>query len=282
MHKTNSQPCEEFEEEGPEMVVIPAGRFDMGSPASEEGRDSDESPQHPVTLDRPFAMSRCEITVGQFRRFVDETGYSTEAEQGKGCFVLKQDGTGFETNPERNWQNPGFNQTDAHPVVCVSWDDALAYAEWLSARTGQAYRLPTEAEWEYAARAGTTSPFSTGDCITTDQANYDGTYDYAGCGAKTGVYRRETVPAGSLPPNPWGLHEVHGNAWEWVRDCWHENYTSAPKDGTAWESGGDCNLRVVRGGGWNNIPVHLRSAVRNRGTTDVANNFLGFRLARTL
>jgi formylglycine-generating enzyme required for sulfatase activity len=227
-------------------------------------------------------MSRCEITVGQFRRFVDETGYSSEAEQGKGCYAWNQAVADFERNPERNWRNPGFNQTDANPVVCVSWNDAKAFAEWLSTRTGQAYRLPTEVEWEYAARAGTTTPFSTGECITTDQANYDGNYDYAGCGAKTGVDRGATLAAGSLPPNPWGLHDVHGNVWEWVQDCWHDNYEGAPKDGAAWETDGDCTLRVVRGGDWDNTPENLRSANRLRVTTYVAYSILGFRLARTL
>ncbi|MEW8427686.1 MAG: formylglycine-generating enzyme family protein [Candidatus Thiodiazotropha sp.] len=239
----------------PEMVLIPAGTFLMGSPASEEGRDDDEGPQHEVSL-RAFELGKTEVTFDEYDRFARATGR-----------VLPDD--------------EGWGRGD-RPVINVSWDDALAYTQWLSEQTDKAYRLPTEAEWEYAARAGTTTPFSTGDCITTDQANYNGTFAYAGCGAKTGVFRGETVPAGSLPPNPWGLHEVHGNAWEWVRDCWHENYTSAPKDGTAWESGGECALRVVRGGGWNDDPEHLRSAYRNRFTTDEAAGSLGFRLARTL
>jgi formylglycine-generating enzyme required for sulfatase activity len=134
-------------------------------------------------------------------------------------------------------------------VINVSWDDARAYADWLSDQTGQRYRLPTEAEWEYAARAGTTTPFWTGDCIHTDQANYDGNYDYNGCGAKTGVHRGQTVPAGSLPANAFGLHEIAGNVWEWVEDCWHSSYAGAPTDGSAWveADGGECS-RVVRGG----------------------------------
>lgn len=123
------------------------------------------------------------------------------------------------------------------PVINVSWEDAVAYTAWLAQATGEKYRLPSEAEWEYAARAGFATPFWTGKCINTDQANYIGNHDYAGCGAKTGVYRQQTVSVGSLPANPWGLHEVHGNVWEWVADPYHDSYKGAPVDGSAWEAG---------------------------------------------
>jgi len=135
-----------------------------------------------------------------------------------------------------------------HPVIDVSWNDARAYAEWLSRETGAVYRLPTEAEWEYAARAGTRTPFWTGDCIHTDRANYNGNYDYNGCGAKTGIYRQQTVAAGSLPANNWGLHEMPGNLWEWTADCWHSSYDNAPVDGGPWgEENGGVWFAVVAG-----------------------------------
>jgi len=171
-----------------------------------------------------------------------------------------------------------------HPVIDVSWNDARAYAEWLSRETGAVYRLPTEAEWEYAARAGTRTPFWTGDCIHTDEANYNGNYDYNGCGAKTGIYRQQTVAAGSLPANNWGLHEMPGNLWEWTADCWHSSYDNALVDGGPWgeENGGDCSRRVVCGGGWNDRPRDLRSANRGRDTSDEASVGLGFRFARAL
>jgi formylglycine-generating enzyme required for sulfatase activity len=163
-------------------------------------------------------------------------------------------------------------------VVCVSWDDANAYANWLAKKTGTPYRLPSEAEWEYAARASTTTPFWWGSSITPSQANYDGNYVYAG-GSK-GVYRQGTVLVSSFAANPWGLYNVHGNAWQWTADCWHDNYTGAPADGSAWTTG-DCSRgRVVRGGSWDFLPRYLRAAFRYRGTAE--NLSSGFRLARTL
>ena len=240
---------------GLEMLVIPAGSFKMGSPDDEPGRSSDEDPQHQVEI-ASFAIGRTEVTFEQYDRFAR----ATKREQ------------------PNDW---GWGR-DSRPVINVSWQDATAYAAWLSEQSGQRYRLPSEAEWEYAARAGTTTPYSTGDCIHTDQANYNGEYDYADCGTKTGLYRAKTVPAGSLPANPWGLHEVHGNVWEWVQDCWHLNYEGAPKGGTAWEAGGDCTLRVVRGGGSDDRPEYLRSANRGWSATGGAIFVLGFRLARTL
>ena len=267
---------------GPGMMVLPAGKFMMGSPEGEEGRDSNEGPRHPVRIPEPFALGMTEVTVTAFRGFVEGTGYRTSAEQGDGCYGWT--GSSWERDKKQHWRNPGFEQGGDHPVACVDWHDAVAYAEWLSGQTGEDYRLPTEAEWEYAARAGTDTPFSTGECIHTDQANYDGNYDYAGCGAKTGVYRGKTVPAGSLPANPWGLHGMHGNVWEWTADCWHGDYENAPEDGRAWggEDGGDCGWRVDRGGSWGSGPRVLRSANRYRFRTNGASGYVGFRLARAL
>nr|VFJ76843.1 MAG: Formylglycine-generating enzyme, required for sulfatase activity, contains SUMF1/FGE domain [Candidatus Kentron sp. FW] len=243
---------------GPRMVVLPAGEFMMGSPEDEPGRDSDEGPQHRVRIANPFALGVTQVTFADYDRFAQATGRKLPDDKGWG--------------------------RDRHPVIRVSWKDARAYAQWLSEETDKEYRLPTEAEWEYAARAGTTTPFSTGDCITTDQANYKGNVDYANCGAKTGVYREKTVPVGSLPANPWGLHEMHGNVWEWTADCWHGDYNDAPEDGSAWgeENGGDCSLRALRGGAWNFEPRRLRSAFRGGRNPGGALDNMGFRLARAL
>jgi len=239
---------------GPEMIILPRGTFTMGSPPEEPERDGDEGPQREVQI-APFAIGRTEVTFADYDRFAEATGRVKPDDEGWG--------------------------RDDRPVINVSWYDAQAYAEWLSAQTGERYRLPTEAEWEYAARAGTTTPFWTGDCIHTDQANYDGNYDYNGCGANTGVYREQTVPAGSLPPNAFGLHEVAGNLREWVEDCWHSSYDGAPSDGSAWlDAGGYCS-RVIRGGAWSTEARELRAAQR-QSLLPAPHQSLGFRLARSL
>jgi formylglycine-generating enzyme required for sulfatase activity len=238
------------------MIALPGGTFWMGSPDSEVERWSVEGPQHQVTV-QPFAIGRYAVAFAEYDCFAEATG-------------------------RRKPHDHGWGRGN-RPVVSVAWNDAVAYAAWLSEQTGAAYRLPTEAEWEYAARAGTTTAFWTGECIHTDNANYNGNHDYGECGATTGVYRRETLPVGSLPANPWGLHEVAGNVDEWTADCWHESYNGAPNDGSVWGDGdvGDCARRVVRGGGWNNNPWRLRSASRNRYIAHEANLNIGFRLATT-
>ena len=240
----------------PEMVRIAAGSYLMGCGEGDRCSD-DELPAHRVSI-KAFELGKYEVTFEEYDLFAEATGRPTPGDEGWG--------------------------RGKRPVINVSWEDAQAYAAWLSERTGQQYRLPTEAEWEYAARAGTTTLFSTGECIHTDQANYDGNYDFNDCGANTGVYRQTTVPVNQLLPNPWGLHHVHGNVWEWTQDCWHDSYNGAPVDGTAWLEGesGDCDRRVVRGGGWYSEPDFVRSAIRDRLNTDEAFNILGFRLARTL
>ena len=255
-----------------EMVSIPGGAFRMGD-LSGEGDDS-QLPVHGVTVPA-FRLGKHEVMVGQFRRFVEATGYRTDAERNAGgCIYVQPDGS------ERtvSWRDPGFSAGDGHPVVCVSWNDAQAYVEWLSAETGGHYRLPTEAEWEYAARAGSTTKYSWGDDIGRNRANCDNdvcgdSYEY-------------TAPVGSFPANAWGLHDMHGNVWEWVQDCWNASYDDAPSDGSAWESG-VCGLRVLRGGSWDSgawysgaWDLYLRSA--NRNWNDRANRlyFYGFRLAQ--
>ena len=259
--------------ECPEMVVVSAGGFTMGSPPDEAGRDDDEGPRHWVNIARPFALGKYEVTKAEFAAFVNETGLGT----GDSCWMWEKGD--WELRAGRSWLNPGFSQGNRDPVACVSWDDALAYVRWLSQRTGHEYRLPSEAEWEYAARAGTTTPFHFGSTISTDQVNYDGNYTYVG--GHKGVYREKTAPVGIFPANAFGLHDVHGNVWEWVGDCWNDSYAGAPGDGSAWTSG-NCGLRVLRGGSWLNRPRNLRSADRLWGSPDYRYFYVGFRVARTL
>ena len=176
------------------------------------------------------------------------------------------------------WRDRAVSSGAARPRG-VSWEDAQSYVRWLSRKTGEAYRLPSEAEWEYVARAGTTTPFHFGATLSTVQANYDGSYTY-GSGRK-GRYRKKTVPVGSFGSNRFGLHDVHGNVWEWVQDCWNNSYRRAPRDGSAWGRG-DCSRRVLRGGSWPNAPWVLRSANRLRSSSGIRDFNVGFRVARTL
>jgi formylglycine-generating enzyme required for sulfatase activity len=185
----------------------------------------------------------------------------------------------WEMRKNRSFRNPGFAQTPRHPAVGVNWDDATAYCQWLSKTTGKDYRLPSEAEWEYACRAGTSTPFWWGSSISTDDSNYDGNYTYGS--GKKGQYRKATVPMESFKPNTWGLCQVHGNVWEWCADPWHENYRGAPEDGSVWQ-GGIQGLRVLRGGSWVNVPQDLRAAGRYTSSTENRSVTFGFRVARTL
>ena len=252
----------------PQMVYIPAGSFRMGD--IQGGDDSDEKPVHSVSV-KAFLMSTTEVTVGQFRTFVKASSYKTEAEQGDGCYVYENGS--WDKLSKANWRNPGFKQSANEPVVCVSWNDAQRYVDWLNKETGEQYRLPSEAEWEYAARAGSETKYSWGNSIGRNKANCDG------CGSRWD--NSQTAPVGSFAANAFGLYDMHGNVWEWTLDCWNDSYEGAPSDGTAWLSG-DCGRRVLRGGSWNVNPYVLRSANRfNLTTGDRVNNF-GFRLARTL
>jgi formylglycine-generating enzyme required for sulfatase activity len=272
----------------PAMVAIRPGRFQLGSPENEAGRSVDEGPLHQVTIPRPFAISRCEITVGQFRQFVLQTKYQSTAEKNdKGCKVWNAETKQVEQLTERSWRNPGFAQNDHHPVVCISWEDAQAYVKWLSQRTGALYRLPTEAEWEYVARAGTTSARFYQDNKQCEYANGAGreavsivTPDWgvAKC-SDSHVY---TAPVASFAENQFGLFDMLGNVWEWTEDCWHDNYQGVPADGSAWKevNDGDCSRRVVRSLSWDSIPRGLRSANRFGNSVDVANDIVGIRIAR--
>ncbi len=243
-------------EHGPEMVVVPAGSYTMGSPANEPQRYDNET-QVKVTIPAPFAVGRFAVTFAEWDACVADGGCG-----------------GYKPGDER-WGR------GKHPVINVNWDDAQAYVAWLSQKTGHAYRLLSEAEWEYAARAGTTTPFWWGTAIMPAQANYDGSVDpYAGGGSK-GEYRQRTVPVDSFQANPWGLYNVHGNVWEWSEDWWNDSNSGNPGDGTARLSG-DGSRRVLRGGSWFNLPLNLRSAYRIRFTTDYRFNLHGFRVGRTL
>ncbi len=281
--------CQTDPQQAPTMVIIPPGQFLMGSDSkTDPDAQPREAPQHWVTIPKPFALSRCEITVGQFRQFVQETRYQTTAEtDDKGCYGWDAAQQKAIQRPDLNWQNPGFSQDDHHPVVCISWQDTQHYLDWLSQRTGVRYRLPSEAEWEYAARAGTISPhFYQPDqqCTYTNGAGQeikaiaDSASNLAQC-TDPFVY---TAPAASFAENPFGLFDMVGNVWEWAQDCWHDNYTDAPSDGTAWleQNGGNCSRRVVRGGSWGYDPQDLRSAIRDRYGAGGSNLDSGFRVAR--
>ncbi|MCK6451063.1 MAG: formylglycine-generating enzyme family protein [Alphaproteobacteria bacterium] len=289
--------------ECPEMVVVPAGGFTMGAAPGEEKREGIPSeyrgraqPQHRVAVARPFAIGRFEVTLGEFAAFVRETGHAA----GGPCYRLHVEAGGFKLKPDNaaNWRNPGFRQTDRSPVVCVSWDDAKAYVAWLGRKTGRRYALPSEAQWEYAARAGSPHARFWGDdpgpaCLyanVRDQAFLRRLND----DAKTNNREYEndpsfwfqcndgqvfTTPVGGFRANAYGLYDMLGNVWEWVEDCWNENYNGAPADGSAWVAG-DCSQRVARGGSWNYGPRILRSADRFRETAGYRLDSSGFRVAR--
>ncbi len=265
----------------PELVVIPAGEFWMGSPASEQGRNDDEGPQRQVRVER-FALGRYEVTRGEYAAFAAATG-----RDGDRCYVFDGD-DGFGWSDRASWLSPGFPQTDDHPAVCVSWDDARAYARWLSGETRRNYRLPSESEWEYAARGGTTmsrywgdgSSGQCGDANGADAAAKQrfGHWTVASCNDG----RVFTSPVGTFAANGFGLFDVLGNVSEWVEDCWHDSYRGAPSDGRAWTGGGDCGRRVSRGGSWYDTPRLLRAASRDRLDAGFRVAYVGFRLARTL
>lgn len=273
------------DESCPWLVVVPPGRFAMGSPASEVDRLGHEGAQHEVVIAVKSAVMQLEVTRGQFAAFVKETKYQTEAD----CHRRKGKDLAIDQNGA--WNSVGFIQTDQHPVVCVSWNDARAYAQWLRQRTGRNYRLPTEAEWEYAARAGGQTRYAFGDraneiCTygnVADRSLKDALNDalkgWPSADCSDGyVY---TAPVKSFKANAFGLYGMLGNAWEWTEDCYHDSYSNAPGDGSAWVDG-DCSRRILRGGGWDSAPLFARSANRIRGAPGVRSNDVGFRLARTL
>ncbi len=234
---------------GPLMVTIPVGRFRMGCLSKDDSCYYDEIPAHDVTIAAPFALSAFEVT---FREW-------------DACVAAG--GCGRYRPSDRGWGR------GTRPVIHVSWDHAKEYVAWLSAETDAEYRLPSESEWEYAARAGTATKYHWGNEIGRNRANC------GGCGSRWDADR--TAPVGSFAANAWGLHDMHGNVREWVEDCWNENYRGAPSDGRAW-LGGDCTWRVLRGGSWSSNPGSLRAANRFGFTTGLRDYGVGFRVARTL
>ena len=231
-------------DECPELVVVPSGTYKMGSKRG----NSDEKPVRDVRIGYPLAVGVFEVTFGEWDACVSEGG----------CGGYRPDDEGWGRGPR--------------PVVNVSWDDAQAYVGWLSEKTGQAYRLLSESEWEYVARAGTRTGYWWGDETGRNRANC------AGCGSRWD--NQKTAPVGSFPANAFGLHDVHGNVWEWVENCYIDGYAGAPVNGSAWEW--NCDRRVLRGGSWFNIPWYLRSAIRDWNSTGLRDTILGFRIARTL
>jgi len=272
----------------PEMVVVPEGTFRMGSPTREIGRNDNEEPRRQISI-KPLAIGRFEVTRGQFADFVN----TTRREMTNGCWLWTgardDEGRPFaEWRSERSWLDPGFAQSDNHPVTCVSWNDARAYLQWLSTTTGKRYRLLTEAEWEYAARAGSVTPFSFGsdpDALCRFGNGADQTLQRAFPGRVTAncddshLY---TAPVGSFTANAFGLYDMHGNVSEWVQDCFRLVYDTGSTDGRAVDPRVCRPYRTFRGGSWGSRPISLRSAARFTARADAANNTLGIRVARSL
>jgi formylglycine-generating enzyme required for sulfatase activity len=281
----------------PAMVRIPAGTFTMGVPPRENRREKVpkewaawSSPLRTVEIARPFWLGRYPVTRGQFAAFVDAKDYSTADE----AWTYEPDDKGkwnYTLRKGRGWRDPGFEQTDDHPVVCVSHEDAEAYVAWLCTVTGKAYRLPSEAEWEYACRAGTTTARFWGDG-REEAGRYAKVADRSLMALRNAEFDPEryfdgdsgipfTAPVGSFRPNPFGLYDMLGNVWEWTADCWNETLKDIPLDGSA-RTTADCSLRVLRGGSWYGDPWVVRAGNRNGSGTGNRNANGGFRVARTL
>ncbi|MBW4485539.1 MAG: formylglycine-generating enzyme family protein [Tildeniella torsiva UHER 1998/13D] len=237
---------------GLDMVYVPGGTFWMGSPKKELGRDSHEGPEHRVSVPA-FYMGKYPVTQAQW--------YA----------VSLLEPVQRELKPQ-----PSHFTGDRHPVEQVSWDDAVEFCERVSRLAGKQYRLPSEAEWEYACRAGTNMPFYFGATITPDLANYDGSQSYGD--GPTGIYREQTTEVGQFPPNDFGLYDMHGNVCEWCQDVWHGSYDGAPTNGSAWRAGGDQDRRILRGGSWYDNPEDCRSADRDGFAPDGIGSVVGFRV----
>jgi formylglycine-generating enzyme required for sulfatase activity len=278
----------------PEMVTLPGGAFTMGVPAGEEEREGvpqdlrgRSQPLRRITIAPGLAMSRTAITRGQFAAFVESTGHQT----GEGCWTFTNTGATYEyeMRPGLTWRAPGFEQDDEHPVVCVNWADAAAYAAWLSRTTGQIYRLPSEAEWEYAARAGTVSSRFWGDS-TASACEFANVADLT-MANRLNLDRRPqftfrcndghvfTAPVASFRPNAFGLFDMLGNVWQWTADCLNPSLDGVPSDGSPRLSG-DCDARPLRGGSWSHVPWHVRAGNRTRGTANERYSFVGIRVVR--
>jgi len=269
----------------PEMVVIPAGSFKMGNLQDTPGANpdlppwlsvDDEFPIHTVTFDTLFALGRTPVTVAQFRDFVHDSGYKPDGD----CASFTREG--LVVRDGSSWDNPPFEQGPNHPAACLSWMDATAYVSWLSDKTGETYRLPSEAEWEYAARAGAVTPFPSGLEMSHDSANY-GAGPAGGLkeGADQWIY---TSPVGSFAQNAFGLADMQGNVLEWLADCYAPNYEGAPTDGSARteNNGGQCQYAMLRGGSWSSAAFVLRLSNRDANERTARLDQYGFRIARDM
>ncbi|MBS0431104.1 MAG: formylglycine-generating enzyme family protein [Proteobacteria bacterium] len=275
----------------PSVVVVPLGAFQMGAAPGERGSTSSEEPRHEVDITRGFAIGRTEVTVAQFRAFVRASGYVPDSDRLGGASVYDEGSGRMQTVANADWRDDyaGARARDNDPVVNVSWNDANAYARWLSERTGKRYRLPSEAEFEYAERAGTTTPYWWGsgtpagkvENLTggSDRSPSHRSWSNAFNGYDDGWWG--PAPVMSFAPNPFGLYDIAGNVSEWVEDCWHDNYTRAPRDGSAWVNPG-CAQRVIRGGSWGSAPDQDRSAYRQAAPADTRSGRVGFRIVRDL
>lgn len=253
--------------EYPKMFALPAGEYSMGSPAAEKGHLPMEGPRHRVRIDHNVAVSQSAVTVGEYAAFVADTHHDI----GEACFTIE--GDDYRLRGNRDFRHVGFNQTDDGPVLCVNWFDAMAYVNWLSKKTGHAYRLLSEAEYEYANRSGSAAPYWWGDEIGKNRANC------IGCGSA--FDNKVLAPVGSFPANPFGLYDTAGNNLSWLADCWNATYAGAPVDGSAFNTG-DCDLHILRGGSLHSVPAGLRSAARSRHWFSLRNVTVSFRVARTL
>lgn len=275
--------------ECPEMVVVPPGRVTMGSSSGEAGRDAAEGPQTEITIAKPFAVGKFELTRAQFAAFVNATGYKPASACGYRPTITSD---WAHDKKDLDWRNPGVEQKDDHPVLCASWNDAKAYAAWLSTKTKRAYRLLSDAEWEYVARAGVMTSRPWGDkandaCQHANVADLSRDRKMApGKPPSKGIHNCDdgfagTAPVGSFKANSLGLHDMVGNAWEWVEDCWHATLIDIPKDGTP-RLGGNCNNRTVRGGSWYGPPPGgVRLAKRSFAGANMPYFNLGIRVATT-
>jgi formylglycine-generating enzyme required for sulfatase activity len=260
----------------PSMIVLPAGRFQQGSAVTDSG-SAFEKPLHWVMINRPLAMSTNAVTVDEFQQFIAATGRNMQ-----GCDTY--DGA-WKLRPKNSWKSPGFPQSGKHPVTCTSWNDAVAYAAWLSLKTGHLYRLPSASEWEYAARAGGAAslpwnPDGSGACENGNVADESAVHRYPGWsvfGCKDGyVY---TAPVGSFKSNAFGLNDMLGNVFQWTKDCWSADYVGAPIDGSA-RTDGNCADHELRGGSWFSTPAYVRANYRNHFAADYRTSSVGIRLVR--
>jgi sulfatase modifying factor 1 len=282
----------------PAMVTIPAGRFVMGMTPDEDKQAKGlrenwrkmAEPQHEVAFATPFAIGKYEVTRREFAAFVEATGHQPE----KSCYVYafnsERKRWRYSDEKGKSWRDPGFQQGDDHPVICVNWDDAKAYAAWLAKKTGKPYRLPSEAEWEYAARAGTTAPTpwnddpkqacrhaNAGDRAAAEKLNWNKSLEDGSIFDCADGYA-QTAPVGKFKANAFGLHDMLGNVFEWTEDCYNPNYQGAPADGSAWTTG-LCERRIDRGGSWSKLDSMTRFAFRDVSAPFLRSDGVGFRVA---